>query len=508
MRTTIVGLLWFAWLTSSAFGTASAGQLEIRAVDAETGDPLAVRMHLRNAKGKPVKPPRVPTWHDHFVFDGRIVLDLPNGNYEFEVERGPEYKVMSGYFTIDPGANDSKVVELHRFVNMKKEGWWSGDLHIHRPPKDVPLLMLAEDLHIAPVITWWNESNAWKGQTRPNQPLVEVAPERFFHVMAGEDERGGGALLYFNLPEPLPLAGSQREYPSAVEFLKQAKKNYPNTHIDIEKPFWWDMPIWVASRRVDSIGVAHNHLQRDGMLANEAWGKPRDTAFYPNPQGNARWSLDIYSHLLNCGLRLPPSAGSASGVIPNPVGYNRVYVHCDGELTWDKWWEGLRAGRTVVTNGPLLRPRVNDQLPGHTFQAYPGEKVELTIALNLSMREKVEYLEIIKDGKIVHEVRLDDWVKKKGVLPTIEFDKSGWLAIRAVTSNPKTFRFAMSAPYYVMIGEEPRISRTSAQFFVDWIQERSEKLKLDDADRRAEVLRYHRAAREYFEKIRDRANAE
>ena len=152
---------------------------------------LAVRMHLRNAKGKPVKPPRVPTWHDHFVFDGRIVLDLPNGNYEFEVERGPEYKVMSGYFTIDPGANDSKVVELHRFVNMKKEGWWSGDLHIHRPPKDVPLLMLAEDLHTAPVITWWNESNAWKGPTRPNQPLVEVAPERFFHVMAGEDEREG-----------------------------------------------------------------------------------------------------------------------------------------------------------------------------------------------------------------------------------------------------------------------------------------------------------------------------
>ena len=28
----------------------------------------------------------------------------------------------------------------------------------------------------------------------------------------------------------------------------------------------------------------------------------------------------IYYHLLNCGLRVPPSAGSASGVLPNPVG--------------------------------------------------------------------------------------------------------------------------------------------------------------------------------------------
>ncbi|HAK94366.1 MAG TPA: hypothetical protein DCM87_05035 [Planctomycetes bacterium] len=53
----------------------------------------------------------------------------------------------------------------------------------------------------------------------------------------------------------------------------------------------------------------------------------------------------------------PPSAGSASGVLPNPVGYNRVYVHVDGELTYAKWWEGLQAGRAFVTNGPLLRVR-------------------------------------------------------------------------------------------------------------------------------------------------------
>ena len=45
-------------------------------------------------------------------------------------------------------------------------------------------------------------------------------------------------------------------------------------------------------------------------------------------------------------------------MLPNPVGYNRVYVHCGEELTWDKWWENLRRGQVVVTNGPLLRPRV------------------------------------------------------------------------------------------------------------------------------------------------------
>ena len=91
------------------------------------------------------------------------------------------------------------------------------------------------------------------------------------------------------------------------------------------------------------------------MYESEAWGKPRVVERLPAPLGNGYWSQEIYYHLLNCGLRLPPSAGSASGVLPNPVGYNRVYVHVGKELTWEKWWEGLRAGRSFVTNGPLLR---------------------------------------------------------------------------------------------------------------------------------------------------------
>ena len=178
---------------------------------------------------------------------------------------------------------------------------------------------------------------------------------------------------------PLALpAGSDREYPPMSQFLELARQQ-AGVHVDIEKPFWWDMPVWVALGMVDSIELAHNHMWRDGMLDNEAWGKPRDKVFYPSPRGTGYWSQDIYYHLLNCGLRIPPSAGSASGVLDNPVGYNRVYVHCGETLTYDAWWEGLRAGRVVVTNGPLLRPRVNGELPGHVFQGKLGEVIELSV---------------------------------------------------------------------------------------------------------------------------------
>src|SRR3712207_9493398 len=66
-----------------------------------------------------------------------------------------------------------------------------------------------------------------------------------------------------------------------------------------------------------------SHMCRDRMFESEAWGKPRLVERLPAPRGNGFWTQEIYYHLLNAGLRLPPSAGSASGVLPNPVGYNR-----------------------------------------------------------------------------------------------------------------------------------------------------------------------------------------
>ncbi len=111
-----------------------------------------------------------------------------------------------------------------------------------------------------------------------------------------------------------------------MNFFHEARR-HPGAWIDIEKPFWWDVPIWLASGRIDSIDLANNHMSRSQMYESEASGKPRDSKRFPPPKGNGYWSQEIYYHILDCGLRIPPSAGSASGVIPNPVGYNRVYVH-------------------------------------------------------------------------------------------------------------------------------------------------------------------------------------
>ncbi len=121
------------------------GQLTITVTDRDTGQPLACRMHLRNARNVVQKAPKMPFWNDHFVFEGALTLKLPTGDYNFEIERGPEYLNRMGHFTINDFAEDSHAIDLKRVVDMSKEGWWSGDLNVQRPEKDLPLLMEADD---------------------------------------------------------------------------------------------------------------------------------------------------------------------------------------------------------------------------------------------------------------------------------------------------------------------------------------------------------------------------
>jgi hypothetical protein len=479
------------------------------AITGEDGTPLPCRIHLKGAAGKPQRAANLPFFRDHFVCPGAAELALAAGRYSYEIERGPEYERQVGSFDLAPGGEDRVALRLARIADLAAYGWYSGDLHIHRGLDEIELLMAAEDLHVAPVITWWNDANHWARNALPEEPLVRFDGNRFYHVMAGEDEREGGALMYFNRTKPLAIGGSSREYPSPMKFALEARRD-TGTWIDIEKPFWWDVPVWLACGVADSIGVANNHMCRSTMLANEAWGRPRDTRRLPPPRGNGFWTQEIYYHALNCGLRIPPSAGSASGVLPNPVGYNRVYVNVGEEFSYARWWEGLKAGRVFVTNGPLLPCRANGELPGHVFTAGAGEAVAIDVRVWFRSRDAVPALEVVRNGHVALSVPLEERAKR-GSIGTITFKESGWFLVRAIAENTETFRFASTGPFYVEIGDVTRrISRRSARFFLGWVKERIARVEknLEDPPQRRAVLAYHERARAYWEEKVRRANAE
>jgi hypothetical protein len=525
------------------------GRLELSAIDRDTGKPIAVRVHLVNvATKRPVKPQGAASLGDHFVFFDRIALDLPLGNYRFVMERGPEYLERTGHFTINNYADDRKTVDMKRFVNMAGEGWYGGDLDVLRSDREIEQLMLAEDLYIAALVTSTNPKNETavmakrkSTEVKPAGDPVRFDGNRFYTRLAAEDSRGGSFLLMFNQPQPpnLPPANAA-SYPSSLTIAAAARQ--AGGLVDAARAFSWDLPLWVAAGKLDSAQIAHRHLLRDAIIGHEAGGRPHDPEVYPRSLGVAHWTLDIYYHLLNCGLRLPPTAGSGSGhvVAPlssslslraegrearegtgratatsptpnfNPIGYNRLYVFVEGELTWEKWWEALRAGRSVVTNGPLIRPTVEGQPPGYVFKADRGQTVELEIGLSLSTRDRISYLEIIKDGAVAHSVRLDKWKESGGKLPLLKFTESGWFVVRAVTDEASTYRFATTAPYYVEIGYTPRVSRTSVQFFVDWCREGQNRLtsvRFASQREHDEVAGYWRRAEEYWTSLLKRANA-
>jgi hypothetical protein len=495
------------WLGASAAGAACLGDSRVQfAVVGEDQRPLPCRIHVKDKAGTPRYAQGFPRWNDHFVCPGTAELQIPAGEYVFEIERGPEYRRESGAFRLEEGQTRQITLCLKRLADLAAKGWFSGELHVHRSVDEVPLLMEAEDLHVCPVITWWNDQNIWKSRRAPAEFVTRLGGDRLLDVMAGEDERGGGALLYFRLAKPLAVAGSSREYPCSMRFLQEARR-HPGAWIDIEKPFWWDVPLWLASGGVDSIGLANNHMCRSGMSETEAWGKPRDTVRLPPPRGNGYWSQELYYHVLNCGLRVPPSAGSASGVLPNPVGYNRVYVFLGRELTYDGWWQGLKAGRSFVSNGPLLLVRADGQLPGQVFTAPEGATVVVHLEAQVISSDRIPALEVVKNGRV--EQRIPPAQLAHGPL-TVTFQRSGWFLLRAIADVPATFRFASTAPYYVEIGQSKRlVSRSSVRFFLDWLDERAGRVSraLADPTQAQEVLSYYPPARQFWQKLLAQANA-
>ena len=194
-------------------------------------------------------------------------------------------------------------------------------------------------------------------------------------------------------------------------------------------------------------------------------------------------------------------------MLPNPVGYNRAYVYVGSNFSYDAWWQGLKAGRSFVTNGPLLLCQANDHLPGHVFQADGTLEIELNI--EVISNDRVPAVEVVVDGRTEQTISLDR-SDNTHIHTKLTFRQSGWFLARAIADNPKTFRFASTAPYYVEIGKtKARISRRSVQFFLDWLDERAARVpkKLKHPAKLRAVLKHHDEAKLFWRQVLKRANA-
>jgi hypothetical protein len=427
----------------------------------------------------------------HFTSPGTAVLELEPGRYTVIAEKGLEFTRVES--AVDLKADQTVRLTPQRWVHMAPQGWWSGDFHIHRPPEIAELLLRAEDLNLGVFFTMWNKQNLWKDKGLPADPVLRIDTEHLATLMNEEDERGGGAWLMHNLKRPIDLSKADRWYPQGGVFVKEAKRQ--GGWFDSEKPIWWEAPVMAALVGIDSMGVVHNHYYQYGMMANEAWGRPRDQQLYPGKEGFSNYSQNLYHRYLNIGMRYPASAGSASGVLPGPPGYNRIYVYAPEGLSVENFYAALKAGRGFATNGPILAFTVEGKGPGDTVEVTAGRPLRVVCAAQA--REPIKSIEIVANGRVVAST---DKAKLESELDAANFT---WLAARCTLTTEATVRLAHSSPIFLRGEKQNWDSSGDRAFFLQWIDDLIAETKADakrfaTVDQKNEVLALYERAREHY----------
>ncbi|MBC8351585.1 MAG: CehA/McbA family metallohydrolase [Planctomycetes bacterium] len=499
-------------------------------VDAKTNKPIAARLYIQDEQGKSfhaksaaadgsavdyskTRGPQSSEIHTTLSAHA-FVAQLPSGKYNLTVERGKEYRTATASVDLTAGDGDVRVA-LSRWIDMSSLGWYSGETHVHRSTDELPTAMLADDLNVALPLTHW----VTRAYTPPSQgdknsaavaaELVKVDATHVIYPLNTEYEIFSvdgkrhtlGAIFALNQKTVLtegvpPVRKIAEQVHGEGALLELDKHNWP-----------WSMML-VPVMNVDLYELTNNHIWRTEFAFRTFGESP---AAYMNveqddegvtEQGWLDFTFQNYYALLNCGFRLRPTAGTASGVHPVPLGFGRVYVHLPDGFSYEAWMKGLDAGRSFVTTGPMLVVTANDQPPGTTF-GFPAPTPRKGLnfgtgaiaTLRIQGWSESEYqlsrIEVVGDGGAVAAIPPTNKKIAAGSYRSefdvpVPFHGSGWLAVRCFEQLPNgRVRFAHTAPIHIDVADKPlRPRKAEAQYLVDRVQreiERNTGVLSDDA---------------------------
>jgi hypothetical protein len=493
---------------------AQDSSLRLRIVDSRTKEPLAARLYLQSNDG---------TWHfaessspqgNAIAYDKargdsverhtavsahRSHFNLPPGKYTLTVERGKQYLPESR--EIDVGEEPVEVtIPLRRWIDMAARGWYSGETHVHRQLDELPTAMLADDLNVALPLTYWvtraytppssGDKNSPPSEARvirvdrthviyPRNTEYEIfTVDGKRHALGAIFALGHKSVLDRGVPPIAPIARQVHEEGGLLELDKHA---WP-----------WSMML-VATAKVDLYELTNNHLWRTDFYFrrfNEQYAAPLMHVEMDQQgmteRGWIDFTLNNYYTLLDCGFRLRPTAGTASGVHPVPLGFGRVYVHTDGDFTYERWMQGLDAGRSFVTTGPLLDVRLNGKLPGETF-SQGDETKEYGFTGSAFSARLLSKIEVVADGRVVQTLKPVNTPRESGgyespVEAQFAVSSSTWFCVRCWSpTDDGRLRFAHSAPWHVDVENRPLRPRREE---IEYLIRRNQ----DELDRHKGVL--------------------
>jgi len=228
---------------------------------------------------------------------------------------------------------------------------------------------------------------------------------------------------------------------------------------------------------------------------------------------------DVWYRLLNLGYRIPAAAGTDAMMnyasLRGPLGLVRVYVKVPTrplasaparqEMMRDRL-DGLRAGRTFVTNGPLLAFRLGGKEIGDEVKL-PAGGGKLTFNASVRSIVPLDHAQVICTGEVVRELPLATDRMSVEVKGDLVVGRSGWCILRAYAEKAThpildLYPFASTSPIYVSVDGEPPQSPADAAFFVKWMDRVFEfartRSNWNTTEERTEVLTYLEKARAIF----------
>ncbi|MFN3193340.1 MAG: hypothetical protein ACE361_22705 [Aureliella sp.] len=501
-------LLMLVWLCIGGnLAAQSTGVVEIDLLEKGTETPLISRVRILDEKGRGLRARGAKAFEFGWnLIESPIVFRGRPGPYRYEVFNGPEYSRGIGDFVLDKRSEGLDVLRIPRHADLKQEGYVAGDLAAYLPgPRLLPWLA-AERLAVAVQLqtTPLDAAAGWRA-TRPGQSQADAAQSGVWVEQASYlDGRpsSGLALHHWSPPSEVPAKVSSTRLlvmaKNAAEDSVFGSQDGLRVHAEVARPWAQDLPIWLASGKVDSIRILGEHLTIDGK------GQQKLEPIVSLGEGRFFGALKdgrsveaLYWKILEAGFRIPPSAGSGFGKRPSPLGYNRVYAMPASEGV-AAWWQALTNGHSFVTNGPLLRATVNGQIPGHVFNLSESGELDLEVALTLTVSDPVDYLDVIFNGQQLYQARLDEYAKQGGKIPTLTVKESGWLIVRVVTGREDTYRLAFTAPFYFEVGGQERISRSSVEFFQQWLGQAKDRIA--SSAQAADAGVYIQAAEKFWQK--------
>jgi hypothetical protein len=219
----------------------------------------------------------------------------------------------------------------------------------------------------------------------------------------------------------------------------------------------------------------------------------------------------MYYRVLNCGLKCTASAGTDSqmDVMRHALpGASKVYVHTSAPLAYEKWLAAYKAGRTFVSNGPLVSFQVEAKGPGEEIELPAPRPVRVTAKAQSIVPMGV--LELIVNGEVAASVQATNGGTLAEISREVQVNKSSWIAARVwgpsnrlVVNDAKAF--AHTSPVYCYVGKQKIASPQDAKIVIAWIdrviQDLAASPRFATAERRNEILTLFRKGRAYYEQI-------